>query len=475
MDATQAAEGICSYPLDGWFFDEAFESEGVPRPHYAALIAELEHMDLHDLQLAVAADLLSRGVAFQAVDGSENFRVDPVPRLVSAVEWDALEAGLAQRVRALNAFLTDAYGERRIVEAGVVPERVIDGADGRDPWMEDVHVPHGAYAGMAGLDVVRGLDGRFMVLEDNVRTPSGLSYMEAARDAVEERLPHSAHESKRSIEPLYQLLGTALRACAPEGVDEPSVVLLSDGPSNSAWFEHQTIARRLAVPLVGLADLEPRAGRLYARVGPQLCPVDVLYRRTDEDRLADEHGRPTPLADALLEPLRRGTVVCFNAFGSGLADDKLVHAYVEDMVRFYLGEEPIVDSVPTYDLCDPGERAHALSRLDELVVKPRTGYGGRGVVIVPHASRADRDLIERAIRAEPTRFIAQETIGLSRHPTVCEGRLEPRHVDLRPFVLTAGDDVLVIPGGLTRVAFDAGALVVNSSQNGGGKDTWVLA
>jgi carboxylate-amine ligase len=270
------------------------------------------------------------------------------------------------------------------------------------------------------------------------------------------------------------MLGTARHAAAPEGVDEPSVMVLSDGPTNSAWFEHETIAHRLDVPLVGLSDLEPRAGRLYARVGPQLRRVDVLYRRTDEDRLCDDHGRSTPLAEALLEPLRRGTLVCCNAFGTGLADDKLVHAYVEEMVRFYLGEEPLIESVPTYDLGEPDVLADALDRLDDLVVKPRTGFGGHGVVIVPHASREDRDRVERAIRAAPTRFIAQETISLSVHPTVCAGRLEPRHVDLRPFVLTAGNDVHVIPGGLTRVAFDAGALVVNSSQNGGGKDTWVL-
>jgi uncharacterized circularly permuted ATP-grasp superfamily protein len=473
MEATQTP-ALCRYALDAAFFDEAFEPGGAPRPHYETLVEELDRFDLHELEMAVAGDLHSRGVAFKGVTGDTRFRMDPVPRLVGASEWEPLEAGLSQRVRALNAFLADAYGARRIVEAGVVPERVIAGADGRDLWMEDVHVPHGAYAGMAGLDVVRGADGRFMVLEDNLRTPSGLAYMEAARDTLEERLPDSAHQPKRSIADIYDVLGEALRRAAPDGVDDPSVVVLSDGPSNSAWFEHETIARRLAVPLVGLADLEPRAGRLYARVGTKLTPVDVLYRRTDEDRLADEHGNRTPLAEALLDPLRRGTLACFNAFGAGLADDKLVHAYVEEMVRFYLGEEPLVDSVPTYDLGEPDELARALDRLDELVVKPRTGFGGFGVVIVPHATREDRDLIEQLIRLHPARYIAQETIALSRHPTVCGDRLEPRHVDLRPFVVTSGNDVEVIAGGLTRVAFDKGALVVNSSQNGGGKDTWVL-
>jgi uncharacterized circularly permuted ATP-grasp superfamily protein len=474
MEATHATRALCAYPIGEEFFDEAFEADGVPRAHYARLIGELERTDVHGLELAATGDLHSRGVAFQTSTGHSRFRMDPVPRLFTGDEWDELAAGLAQRVRALNAFLADAYGERRIVQAGVVPAHVIDAADGFEPFMQGVHVPHTAYAGMAGLDVVRGADGRLMVLEDNLRTPSGIAYMEAARDVLEERLRESTREPKRSIAPIYDLLGEALRAAAPEGVDEPSVVLLSDGTRNSAWYEHETIARTLAIPLVGLADLETRGGRLFAHDGSRVVPVDVLYRRTEEDRLAGDGGRRTPLAEALLEPLRRGTLACFNSFGTGLGDDKLVHAYVEEMIRFYLREEPLVESVPTYDLGEPDQFEQALERLGELVVKPRTGFGGYGVVIVPHATREDRHRVERAIRAHPKRYIAQETIALSRHPTVCGSRLEPRHVDLRPFVLTAGDDVSVIPGGLTRVAFDAGALVVNSSQNGGGKDTWVL-
>src|SRR3954452_15415147 len=247
MEATRAPAESCSYLPDPAFFDEAFEDEGEPRPHYEALIGELGHTDLHALDLAVAGDMHSRGVAFKSAKGDARFRADPVPRLIEADEWDALAAGLTQRVRALNAFLADAYGDRRIVAAGVLPERVIDGADGRDPWMEHVHVPHDAYAGMAGLDVVRGADGRHLVLEDNLRTPSGLAYMESTRDTLEERLPESAHQSKRSTADVNALLAAALRKAAPEGVDEPSVVVLSDGPTNSAWFEHETIARRLAV------------------------------------------------------------------------------------------------------------------------------------------------------------------------------------------------------------------------------------
>src|SRR3954471_14555972 len=418
MEATATARRP-AYAGDSVFFDEAFDRDGVPRPHYARLIAELERTDLHELELAVAADLHSRGVMFQSAKGDNRFRMDPVPRLLTGDEWDELEAGLAQRVRAFNAFLAAAYGPRRIVKASVVPAHVIENADGFEPAMRDVHVPHDAYAGAAGLDVVRDPGGRLMVLEDTLRTPSGIAYMEAARDVLEERLHESAHEPKRSIAPIYDLLAGALRASAPERVDEPSIVLLSDGATNSAWFEHETIARILAIPIVGLDDLEHRGGRLYARDGPRLVPVDVIYRRTDHDRLAAARGRATPAAEALLEPLRRGTLACFNAFGTGLGDDKLVHAYVEEMVRFYLGEEPLVDSVPTYDLGEPDQLEEVLERLDELVIKPRTGFGGYGVVIVPHATREDRDRIERAIRAQPGRYIAQETIALSPPPTVC--------------------------------------------------------
>jgi uncharacterized circularly permuted ATP-grasp superfamily protein len=234
------------------------------------------------------------------------------------------------------------------------------------------------------------------------------------------------------------------------------------------------IARRLALPLVTPADLEPRGDRLFARLGDDVFPVDVIYRRTDDDRLTDHLGQLTAIGALLFPSLQAGNLGCFNAYGPGLADDKLVHAYVEEMIRFYLGEEPLVRSVRTYDLAEPDERAAALARLPELVVKPRTGHGGYGVVICPHAGREDIDGVRRAIETSPDQWIAQETVQLSRHPTVCGGKLEPRHVDLRPFVVSAGDDVRVIPGGLTRVAFGRGALVVNSSQNGGGKDTWVL-
>jgi uncharacterized circularly permuted ATP-grasp superfamily protein len=323
---------------------------------------------------------------------------------------------------------------------------------------------------VAGLDVVRDAHGRFLVLEDNVRTPSGLAYAEVARDVVGGLLD----APNADFDAAYGVLGEALRLAAPEGVDDPTVVLLSDGRDNSAWFEHRRVARRLGIPLVTFADLDVRGGRAFAEIDGSRRQVDVVYRRTDEDRLQEPNGRPTSLV-TLLGLIRKGTLGVVNAPGTGVADDKLVHAYVEEMIRLYLGEEPLLRSVPTYDLTEPSTLAYVLGRLDELVVKPRSDYGGRGVVIGPHAGDEDLAQVAKMIAARPDRFIAQETVALSRHPTVCEGRLEPRHVDLRAFVLCSGEHVHVVPGGLTRVALSPGALVVNSSQNGGGKDTWVLA
>jgi uncharacterized circularly permuted ATP-grasp superfamily protein len=336
-------------------------------------------------------------------------------------------------------------------------------------------VPHGVYAGAAGLDLVRDDEGVLRVLEDNLRTPSGFAYLWAARDVLDERLAEAATNiDVCSVGDVVERLGDALRAAAPDDVDDPQVAVLSDGNGNSAFWEHEVIARRLAIPIVTIDDLAVRDGRVQARIDGRLRPVDVLYRRTDEARLYDDHGCPTALAGKLLDPLRRGTVSLFNAFGTGVADDKLAHAYVPEMIDFYLGEQPLLPSVETLDLADPDARERALDELDDMVVKERGGEGGYGVTIMSHAGRDERDQVVRDLRERPGDFVAQRRVMLSTHPTVIDGRLEPRHVDLRSFVLQSRDDVYVVPGGLTRVAFDEGALIVNSSQNGGGKDTWVL-
>jgi uncharacterized circularly permuted ATP-grasp superfamily protein len=454
-------------------FDEAIGADGAPRPHYAELLGALGQLDLESVREALAEDAIAEGATFRVDGVDEDFRLDPVPRLIELEEWAPLAAGLAQRVRALDRFVADIYRDRAIISEGVVPARAVDTCDHYEPRVADLPTAP-ARIGVAGLDVMRGRDGRFRVLEDNVRTPSGFAYVLAARELLDRRLPPWLADGRVPFEPAVDMLARSLRAAAPEAVDDPSIALLTDGRENSAWYEHARLARMLEIPLVELDDLSVRGGRLMARTGNTHIPLDVVYRRTDEDRLTEAGGELTDVGAALIEPLSNGTLSCVNAFGAGIADDKLIHAYVEDMVRFYLGEEPLLRSVRTYDPCDEARRTEILDRIDELVVKPRSGFGGHGVVVGPHAEPADVRSAARALAERPGDFVAQELVTLSTHPTAIEGRLEPRHVDLRPFAF-AGDDVEVAPGGITRVALDRGALVVNASQRGGAKDTWVMA
>ena len=436
----------------------------------------LEALDLGELTAAVARDAERRGIAFGAASGRRAFRIDPVPRVIDAAEWSALSAGVAQRVRALEQFVRDVYADRQIIRAGVVPQRCIAGAHHFEPQLEGMGAEIESWITVAGLDVVRDCDGSFKVLEDNLRTPSGIAYAVATREVLGAHLTPPSGMRVRSLDAAFSTLGEALRAAAPAGAGaDPTVVLLSDGKFNSAFYEHATIAGCLGLPLVRCEQLSVRRGRLFASLEDGECAVDVVYRRTDEDRLSDDRGSPTAIARLLLEPVLKGTLACVNAFGTGVADDKLVHAYVEDMVRFYLGEEPLLRSVPTYDPSQPGMLEEILERIDELVIKPRSGHGGYGVVIGPHARPEDLRATAALLSAAPERFVAQETVMLSRHPTVTGGCLEPRHIDLRPFAISSPRAVHVLPGGLTRVAFERGALVVNSSQDGGSKDTWVLA
>lgn len=454
-------------PTAAW--DEGFFPDGTPRPAYEGLLNALADVDLDELERSAAASMRNASVVF---GDDEPFRLDPVPRLIEAEEWDVVARGLEQRARALGAFLADAYGDRAIVAAGRLPARVIDSSENFEPLMLGVSLPLSGC--VAGLDLVRCADGRLRVLEDNMRTPSGMAYMEAARGALDRKIPWEPPGGLCDPEEAYDLLAAALRAAAPGDAGDPSIALLSDGPVNSAWWEHRRVAERLGIPIVSPRELFVRRGRLHARLeSGGTRELQVVYRRTDEDGLRDGDGRATWLVEALLAPCRRGTLAVVNPLGAGLADDKLVHAYVEEMVRFYLDEEPLVASVGTYDLGDPEVLDAQLPRLGELVVKPRCGHGGAGVVVGPHATKEDRQLVERQVRARPGAWIAQELETLSTHPTLCGGRLEPRHVDLRPFVIRADHGARAAPGGLTRVAFDPGSLVVNSSQNGGGKDTWV--
>jgi uncharacterized circularly permuted ATP-grasp superfamily protein len=444
-------------------YDEALLPDGRPREASAAALAAVAGKDPAGLQAAVRDRLEQAGVLFVAEDGG-SAPLDPVPRVLTAEEWQDVKVGLAQRVKALNAFVADAYGARSIVKAGIVPARVIETAEHYEPAMQGVTPPGGQWIGIAGLDVVRDAEGEFRVLEDNLMTPSGYSYAVAARDAVLSELEPPEADRPRPFDELPDLLGGALHAAAPE--PGGAVVVLTDGPENGAYWEHAWAANALGLPLVEPGELRVEGDVLYHGARD----VAVVYRRTNADML------DSPVGALLDRPLRAGTLGVVNTFGTGVGDDKLTHAYVEDIVRYYLGEEPAIRSVPTYDLARPDHLEQALDIFADLVVKPRAGYGGIGVMICPHADPADVEELRERVRESPRDWVAQPLVHLSTHPTLIDGRLSPRHVDLRPFVFMHGaDHPRVLPGGLTRFAVDEGALVVNSTQNGGFKDTWVLA
>ncbi len=452
-------------------FGEHYGPDGRLRPGYEELLGALAKLDVGALAAAVAGRLHERGVTF----GEATFVVDPVPRLFSAAEWETLSAGLAQRTRALNRFLHDAYGARAILDAGLISPEAIDQADGFEHDLLGRLPHHTAPAAVLGFDIVREPGGELQVLEDNVRTPSGFSYALAVREALMNTLQIPGLEPE-PIDPItYELLDGVIRAAAPAGVSDPSIVVLTDGPENVAYYEHAQAAERLGATLAVLDQLIADGERLRIRANGATHAVGVVYRRTNEDRVRDEHGEITPVAAKLLPSWLSGNIGLVNAFGNGVADDKLVHAHVEDFIRFYLGEEPLMRSVPTDTPRTVEDGLDTIRRMEQIVVKPRHGHGGHGVVIGGAAGADELDELRQALSDYPERYISQPIVSLSRHPTVIEGRLVPRHVDLRPFAFARGpDEVALMPGGLSRVALAANALVVNSSQDGGGKDTWVL-
>jgi uncharacterized circularly permuted ATP-grasp superfamily protein len=455
--AEEPLDLLADYRRETRGYDEAVGEDGRPRASHAGALRAIAGHDLEALASTVDAQVAGEGVCFHSTSGDEAFLIDPVPRVLDAQEWEAIEAGLAQRVRALNRFIADVYAGRRIVDAGIMPARVIDTAECYEPAMRGARPPGDVWIGISGLDLVRDANGHFQVLEDNVRTPSGYSYAAAARRALDAQLDIPAADAPRRLDDLPELLTFALGAAAPSA-HRTQAALLTDGEHNAAYYEHQSAAEALGIPL-----LEP--DELVAR-----DDIGVVYRRTNADRL------DTAVGQMLWEQMRIGRIGVVNAFGTGVADDKLTHAYVEDMIRFYLDEEPLLPSVETFDLGRPEVLERAMDVFEELVIKPRGGHGGQGVAILPHAEPWDVEAVRQAVREQPTAFVAQRMVMLSSHPTVVDGRLASRHVDLRPYVfLGRDDDARVALGGLTRVAFDEGALVVNSSQNGGAKDTWVLS
>lgn len=466
-------------------WDELIRSDGTPRGHAAQLLSVLARLGPGRLQAAGERRdtiFMEQGITFQ-VPGSDGERrhrawpLDLVPRVLTAAEWTVIKRGLAQRIRALNAFVDDIYHEHEIVRAGTVPWSLVVSRPSFARAVHGVRPPGGVYCHVSGCDLVRGGDGRWRVLEDNVRTPSGISYVIENRLAMTRLMPELFEGHRiRAVDHYPSLLLDALHAVAP-GVDgEATVVLWTPGPMNSAYFEHAFLARQMGIELVESNDLVVRDAVCYMRTTTGLQRVHVIYRRIDDDYIDPVEFRPDSLlgVPGLVRAYRAGTVAIANAVGTGVADDKAIYHFVPEMIRFYLGEEPILDNVPTFLLTDEAVRRDVLNRLSELVVKPTSESGGKGVFIGPQASTSELEQQARLIEAQPERFVAQELVHLSTAPTETGGgRLEPRHVDLRPFAVF-GDEIRIVPGGLTRVALDAGSMIVNSSQGGGSKDTWVL-
>ena len=464
-------------------YDEMFDAGGTPRAHCRHYCDWLHGQPTERLaQKRAEADALFHrlGITFAVYGenaGTERLiPFDIVPRILPADEWAQLEAGIKQRVRALNAFVADIYHDQKILKAGVVPaEQILGNAQYRRE-MQGIDVPNGIYAHIGGIDVVRDDDGRFCVLEDNLRVPSGVSYMLEDRKMMMRLFPELfARNAVQPVEHYPDVLLENLKSVAPEGVTEPTVVLLTPGAYNSAYFEHAFLAQQMGIELVEGQDLFVRDDILYMRTtrGPER--VDVVYRRLDDDFLDPLAFRPdsTLGVPGLLRAYRAGHVNIANAIGTGVADDKSIYPYVPDMIRFYLDEEPKVANVRTWVLRRPEDRAYVLDNLPDLVVKEVHGAGGYGMLIGPASTRAQIEDFRARILAHPERYIAQPTLALSTSPTFVESGLAPRHIDLRPFVLS-GREITVVPGGLTRVALREGSLVVNSSQGGGTKDTWVL-
>jgi uncharacterized circularly permuted ATP-grasp superfamily protein len=464
-------------------FNEMLDAQGNVRPHYHAFAQWLASQpDEAMAARRLEADLNFRriGITFSMAgdaDGTERLiPFDLIPRVIPAAEWRRLDQGLKQRVRALNMFIHDIYHDHDIVRAGIVPaEQVFLNAQYR-PEMQDVTVAENIYCHVAGIDIVRANAGEFYVLEDNLRVPSGVSYMLENRKMSMRLMPEMFSRARVAPVAHYpDLLLDNLREVAPRNIDDPTVVVLTPGMYNSAYFEHAFLAQQMGVELVEGKDLFVDQNTVYMRTtrGPQR--VDVIYRRVDDDFLDPLSFRADSAlgVPGLLSACRAQRITLANAIGTGLADDKSTYLFVPDMIRFYLGEEPILSNVPTWQCSRPGELSHVLAHLPELVVKEVHGAGGYGMLVGPTASRAELDEFRARILAHPGHYIAQPTLALSTTPTYVESGVAPRHVDLRPYVL-CGKEIRTVPGGLCRVALKEGSLVVNSSQGGGTKDTWVL-
>jgi len=476
------AVSFISYGLDDAVFDEMFHADGEPRPHCRPLHEDLQQLSpagLMGIGEWVSRSFSNEGITFTVYGDDETdeqiIPVDCIPRIMDGAEWRQITLGLEQRLAAVNMFIEDVYGAARIVRDGVIPADVVRGCPQYRLEMRGFSAPGGVWVGVAGTDLVRTNDG-FRVLEDNVRVPSGVSYMMAIRKvtkAAYRRLYRRA--GIREVENYPRLLAATLRELAPEGRSDPTVALLTPGVYNSAFYEHMFLARHIGAELVEGRDLLVDGGFVYMRTTGGLRRVDVIYRRIDDDFLDPLVFRPDSLlgVPGLMHAFRLGNVSLVNAPGTGVADDKSVYAYVPDMVRYYLRKEPLLANVDTYLCRRPEDLEYTLDNLERLVVKQVGESGGYGMLIGPHATPEERNEFAKLLRADPAGYISQPTLALSRSPCLIEGDIEPRHVDLRPFVLQ-GRRPRIVPGALCRVALRRGSLVVNSSQGGGVKDFWVL-
>ncbi|MEE4135788.1 MAG: circularly permuted type 2 ATP-grasp protein [Desulforhopalus sp.] len=467
----------------GDFFDELFAADGTPRPGAKLLVEKIESLPPGDLamrQKAAEALLLKMGITFNVYgrqEGTEKiFPFDIIPRIVAEEDWQQIESGLKQRIYALNAFLQDVYNDQKILKDRVVPAELVLSSRTYRPECEGFTPPRGIWCHVTGTDLVRDRDGRFYVLEDNLRCPSGVSYVLENRQVLKRTFPQVFAASRvRPVDDYPSKLLEALEYLAPEHVQSPTIGVLTPGIYNSAYFEHSFLSQQMGVELVEGQDLVVADGFVHMLTTKGLKRVDVLYRRLDDDFIDPEVFRPDSLlgVPGLMGVYKAGRVAMANAPGTGIADDKVIYAYVPQIIKYYTGEEPILPNVPTWICGNPQDRAYVLAHLDELVVKAANESGGYGMLIGPHATAAERKEFAAKISAEPRNYMAQPTLALSRVPTIVGNRIEGRHVDLRPYVLF-GEEIYVQPGGLTRVALTKDSLVVNSSQGGGSKDTWVL-
>jgi len=484
LPVSQYQENVLKHYLLDHTFDEMFADKDHLREQYAPLLehfATLPQAEVQRRKQAADLSFLNQGITFTVYgreEGTEKiFPYDLLPRIITSAEWAKVERGLTQRITALNLFLKDIYNEGRILKDGIVPREIVYSCQHFRRQMVGLQVPRNVYIAVCGTDLIRLENGDFVVLEDNLRVPSGVSYMLTNRRVMKRIFPQLFRNyNVKPIEQYTQLLLGTLRSLAPEGRPEPNIVLLSPGVFNSAYFEHAYLARQMGIELVEGRDLVVHDNVCYMRTTSGLRRVDVIYRRVDDDFIDPLSFRSDSILGAagLFNAYRAGNVTLANAFGTGVADDKALYAYVPDIIRYYLSEEPVLNNVETFLCTREKERNYVLANLDKLVVKAVGESGGYGMLIGTQSTAKEREIFAEKIKANPRNYIAQPTISFSRAPCLIGDELEPRHVDLRPYVLY-GDKVTIVPGGLTRVALKRGSLVVNSSQGGGSKDTWVLS